>query len=73
MEASGGNEREWGKALRQAGIEVRIVDPERVRNFALSAGRLAKNGKIGAEMITWFGETFSDGPGQVYDANDDDL
>jgi len=40
MEASGGYEREWAKALRWAGkIEVRIVDPKRVRSFAQSAGR----------------------------------
>ena len=38
MEASGGYEREWAKALRDAGIEVRIVDPKRVRSFAQSAG-----------------------------------
>src|SRR5205085_10105106 len=30
MEASGGYEREWAKALRDARIEVRIVDPKRV-------------------------------------------
>ena len=34
MEASGGYERVWAKALRQAGLEVRIVDPKRVRSFA---------------------------------------
>src|SRR4029077_19094527 len=55
-------------ALRQADIGVRIVDPKRVRNFALSAGRLAKNDPIDAEMIAWFAETFSEGPTQVYDA-----
>ena len=69
MEASGGYEREWAKAVRQAGMEVRIVDPKRVRNFALSAGRLAKNDAIDAEMIAWFGETFGEGPSQVYDAD----
>src|SRR5947207_2750441 len=46
MEASGGYEREWAKALRDAKIEVRIVDPKRVRSFAQSAGRLAKNDTI---------------------------
>jgi transposase len=68
MEASGGYERDWAKALREAGIEVRIVDPKRVRSFARSAGRLAKNDAIDAEMIAWFAETFTDAPGQVYDA-----
>jgi transposase len=73
MEASGGYEREWAKALREAGIEMRIVDPKRVRNFALSAGRLAKNDAIDAEMIAWFAETFSDGPSQAYDADREEL
>jgi transposase len=46
MEASGGYERDWAKALREAGLEVRIVDPKRVRNFARSAGRLAIKGPL---------------------------
>jgi transposase len=60
MEASGGYERRWAKLLRTAGIKVRIVDPKRVRHFARSAGRLAKNDPIDAEMIAWFAETFPD-------------
>lgn len=68
MEASGGYEREWAKALRNAKIEVRIVDPKRVRSFARSAGRLAKNDTIDAEMIAWFAETFDQAQGQIYDA-----
>src|SRR5229473_8607199 len=67
MEASGGYERDWAKALRDAKIEVRIVDPKRVRSFAQSAGRLAKNDTIDAEMIAWFAETFSEAPSQVED------
>lgn len=73
MEASGGYERDWAKALREAGIEVRIVDPKRVRSFARSAGRLAKNDPIDAEMIAWFAETFTDAPGQAYDAGRENL
>ena len=61
MEASGGYERDWAKALREDGIEVRIVDPKRVRSFARSAGRLAKNDAIDAAMIAWFAETFERG------------
>ena len=68
MEASGGYEREWRKVLHNAGIEVRIVDPKRIRSFALSAGRLAKNDTIDAEMIAWFAETFSQAPSQTHDA-----
>ena len=59
MEASGGYEREWAEALRRARIAVRIVDPKRVRYFARSAGRLAKNDPIDAAMIAWFAETFT--------------
>jgi transposase len=73
MEASGGYEREWAKALRDGKIEVRIVDPKRVRSFAQSAGRLAKNDTIDAEMIAWFAETFDDVQGQAYDATREQL
>src|SRR6478609_8696539 len=66
MEASGGYEREWAKALRKAGVEVLIVDPKRVRSFARSAGRLAKNDPIDAQMIAWFAETFVEARGQAY-------
>jgi transposase len=73
MEASGGYERGWARALRNAEIEVRIVDPKRVRSFALSAGKLAKNDTIDAEMIAWFAETFAETPGQPHDAARDEL
>jgi len=73
MEASGGYERDWANVLRAAGIEVRIVDPKRVRSFARSAGRLAKNDAIDAEMIAWFAETFGEAPGQVCDAAREEL
>jgi transposase len=73
MEASGGYERGWARVLREAGIEVRIVDPKRVRSFALSAGRLAKNDAIDAEMIAWFAETFREAPSQTHDAAHEEL
>jgi transposase len=67
MEASGGYERPWAEALRRAGIEVRIVDPKRIRHFAKAAGRLAKNDPIDAETIAWFAETFSQAEAQPHD------
>jgi transposase len=73
MEASGGYERTWARVLRESGIEVRIVDPKRVRSFALSAGRLAKNDTIDAEMIAWFAETFSEAPTRTHDAAHEEL
>ena len=73
MEASGGYERDWAKRLRKGSIEVRIVDPKRVRSFAQSAGRLAKNDTIDAEMIAWFAETFDEARSQAYDAAREEL
>ncbi|MBH5392327.1 transposase, partial [Bradyrhizobium sp. CNPSo 4019] len=73
MEASGGYERDWAKALREACFAVRIVDPRRVRNFARSAGRLAKNDTIDADTIAWFAETFEDAPSQTHDAAREEL
>jgi transposase len=73
MEASGGYERQWRNVIHNAGIEVRIVDPRRVRSFAQSAGRLAKNDPIDAEMIAWFAETFGHAPGQIPDAAREEL
>jgi len=59
VRASGGYERGWAEALRKARIAVRVDDPRQVRYFAKSAGRLAKNDPIDAEIIARFGETFS--------------
>jgi transposase len=67
VEASGGYERSWAAALREAGIAVRIVDPKRVRHFAKSAGRLAKNDPIDAAMIAWFAEIFAAAPAAPHD------
>lgn len=73
MEASGGYERSWAQALRRAGIGVRIVDPKRVRYFAKSAGRLAKNDPIDAAMIAWYGETFVTAAEPMPDPERDEL
>jgi transposase len=73
MEASGGYESRWAKILRAEGIEVRIVDPKRVRHFARSAGRLAKNDPIDAAMIAWFAETFPDAVGRPHDPRREEL
>jgi transposase len=73
MEASGGYERSWAVLLREAGLEVLIVDPKRVRHFARSAGQLAKNDPIDARMIAWFGEVFSGAPGKTEDADRQEL
>jgi transposase len=73
MEASGGYERKWVGLLRHAGLEVIVVDPKRVRHFAKSAGRQAKNDTIDARMIAWFGEVFDDLESQTGDAEREEL
>ncbi len=54
LEPSGGYERGLAKALRKAGLSVRFVNPYRVRQYARSLGRLAKNDRIDAGMIARF-------------------
>jgi transposase len=73
MEASGGYESGWVKVLHAAGIEVRIVDPKRVRYFAKSAGRLAKSDPIDAETIAWFAEAFAEAPARAHDEHREEL
>jgi transposase len=51
LEASGGYERPLAEALLAANIDVRILEPSRVRDFARSMGRLAKTDAIDALVI----------------------
>jgi len=73
LEASGGYEKSWARLLLEAGLDVVIVDPGRVRHFAKSAGRRAKNDPIDAWMIAWFGEAFADLHGYSPDADREEL
>lgn len=54
LEASGGVESRALWQLRQAGLPVFRVNPRRVREFARSIGRLAKNDKIDACVLAHF-------------------
>ena len=54
LEASGGYERDLIKALRQAGLPVRMVNPYRLRQYAKALGVLAKNYRIDARLIAQF-------------------
>jgi transposase len=51
LEPSGGYERGLVKALRQANLPVRVLNPHRVRQYARALGGLAKNDRIDARMI----------------------
>lgn len=62
LEASGGHERSVIKALLDAGLTVRRLNPWRVRRFAEACGVLAKNDKVDARMIARFVATIPDRP-----------
>lgn len=51
LEASGGYEGRLADSLHAAGLEVYVVAPARVRNFARAIGQLAKTDRIDAAMI----------------------
>ncbi len=51
LEATGGLEMPAASALAAAGIAVAIVNPRQVRDFARSAGRLAKTDRLDAEVL----------------------
>lgn len=57
MEASGGYEKGVLRALLDAGLPARLVNPLRVRQFARACGRLAKTDAIDALTIARFVRT----------------
>ena len=56
MEATGGYEKQAFALLWGHGLEVAIVNPRNVRDFAKAMGRLEKTDRIDAGMIAWFAE-----------------
>ncbi len=54
-EATGGYEASMVAALMQAGIEVCVANPQRVRAFAKANGWLAKTDKLDAKLLRQFG------------------
>lgn len=56
MEATGGYERQGWALLSEQGLDVAILNPRAVRQFASGMGRLEKTDRIDAAMIAWFAE-----------------
>jgi transposase len=54
LEASGGYERGVLRALIEAGLAARLVNPLRVRQFARACGTIAKNDRLDAVAIARF-------------------
>jgi len=56
MEATGGYEFQMVTTLLQRGIDCAVVNPRQVRDFIRGCGRMAKNDRIDARQIAFFGE-----------------
>jgi transposase len=56
MEATGGYETASASAIAAAGWRLAVVNPRQVREFARSTGRLAKNDRIDAAVLSAFGK-----------------
>jgi transposase len=64
-EASGGYERAVIQALQRRGIDVSLAPANRVRQFARSAGILAKTDRIDAAVLASFGTALRPAPAQA--------
>ena len=62
LEATGGLERQPALALAHAAIRVAVINPGRIRNFALALGQLAKTDPIDAGVIAHFAEAVKPEP-----------
>ena len=63
LEVSGGLEIPVVVSLYEAGLQVVVVNPRQVRDFAKATGRLAKTDRIDAGVIAHFGATVRPVPG----------
>ena len=72
FEASGGYEKGLRRALLEAGIETRRLNPARVRLYAKSLGRHAKNDRIDARIIARYAEAADTAP-EVLDVRREQL
>ena len=57
MEATGGYEKKPFALLWAAGIQVAVVNPRAVRNFAQGMGVFEKTDRIDAGVIAWYADT----------------
>jgi len=70
LEATGGYGTSLAAELQAEGLDVALVNPRQVRNFAKALGRLAKTDRIDAEVLALFGERIQPPPRSVGTEND---
>lgn len=68
LEATGGYEAVAVASLAAAQLPVVVVNPRQVRDFARSAGQLAKTDRLDARILAFFGQVFHPEPKPVPDA-----
>jgi transposase len=68
LEATGGYETVAAASLAAAGLPVVVVNPRQVRDFARSAGQLAKTDRLDARILARFGQVFRPEPKPLPDA-----
>jgi transposase len=66
MESTGGYEAPMSRRLSQANLNVCVINPRQVRDFAKASGRLAKTDKVDAEIIALFASKMEPRPNVVY-------
>lgn len=59
MEATGGYEKPPANFLLEKGHAVAVVNPKRVRDYANAMGAYAKNDRIDAQMVRYYGQSAS--------------
>ena len=62
LEATGGYERAVVAALAAAGVQVVLVNPRQVRDFARATGQLAKTDRLDAQVLARFAERVRPAP-----------
>jgi transposase len=67
-EATGGYERQVVAALQAAEVPVSVLNPARVRHFALAQGGRAKNDPLDAAVLTAYGQALAPAATPVPDA-----
>ena len=73
FESTGGYERLAASSFVEAGLSVVIVNPRQVRDFAKSAGILAKTDAIDARVIARFAEAVKPDVRQLKDHQTSEL
>lgn len=66
LESTGGYEVSLSNALSKANLNVCVINPRQIRDFAKASGRLAKTDKVDAEIIALFASKMEPKSNVVY-------